>query len=132
MRTVLFLVVLIVADAVASAASGGFLPVGTGVGWKDGWVAEWRSDVPGLDVRDTETRVSSNLVKVVRRWTWRGTAPLEKVVLSVRYRMTGDPADLKPFLPGVLMYGNPSNRGRTDGRVPVYDGQPCEMPLKVR
>lgn len=105
----------------------GLLPAETGLGWTNGWVAAWRSDIPGLEVRDTKTDLAPGVVKVVRRWTWTGTTPLEKVVLSVRYRLRGVPEDLKPFLPGVLLYGNPSNRGRTDGRVPVYGGTPGEF-----
>jgi hypothetical protein len=67
--------------------------------------------------------VSDGLVKIVRRWTWKGKAPLEKATLSVRYRVEGVPAALKPFLPGILLYGNPSNRERKDGRVPVFAGE---------
>lgn len=115
------------ACAAARAAAGALLPAETGLGWKDGWTAGWCADVAGLEVRDTETRVSPDLVKVVRRWTWTGAEPLEKAVLSVRYRVDGEPADWRPYLPGVLMYGNPSNRGRTDGRVPVYAGRPGEF-----
>ena len=59
----------------------------------------------------------------VRRWTWKGGKPLRDVVLSLRYRMNGDPAELKPFIPGTLIFGNPSNKGRNDGRVPVYSGE---------
>jgi hypothetical protein len=105
----------------------GLLPVETGLGWEDGWIAEWHEHIPGLEVRDVTTRISPKLTKIVRRWTWKGTAPLEKVVLSVRYRITGNPRDWKPYLPGILHYGNPSNAGRTDGKVPVYAGEPGEF-----
>ena len=114
--------------AVATPVDG-MMPVETGFGWKDGWVAEWKSDVPGLDVRDTSARVRDGLVKVIRRWTWNGKEPLEKVTLSVRYRVKGDPKQLKPFMPGILMYGNPSNKGRTDGRVPVFAGEKGEFAI---
>ena len=100
-----------------------------GLGWTNGWVREWRRDVPGLKVSDSSERVSGSLVKVVRRWTWTGTEPLEQVTLSVRYRMDGDAKTLKPFIPGVLLYGNPSNKGRTDGRVPVFAGEPGEFAI---
>ena len=105
------------------------MPVEMGLGWKDDWVAEWKSDVPGLEVRDSSAKVRDGLVKVVRRWTWHGEEPLEKVTLSVRYRVAGDPKALKPFVPGVLMYGNPSNKGRTDGRVPVFAGEKGEFAI---
>ena len=122
---------LVFAAAVATGATlpAGLVPAEIGVGWKDGWVAEWRRDVPGLEVRDSSVKVREGLTKVVRRWTWSGKAPLEKVTLSVRYRMDGDPAALKPFMPGILMYGNPSNKGRTDGRVPVYAGEKGEFAI---
>ena len=111
----------------AAAAAAALRPCETGIGWKDGWVKAWAGDVPGLQVRDTTIRLSDSLTKVVRRWTWTGDRPLEEAVLSVRYRVEGDPADWKPYLPGILMYGNPSNRGRTDGRVPVYEGRAGEF-----
>ena len=107
----------------------GLMPAETGLGWKDGWVAEWRREVPGLEVRDSSVKVRDGLVKVVRRWTWNGKAPLEKATLSVRYRVDGDPKALKPFMPGILMYGNPSNAGRKDGRVPVYAGDKGEFAI---
>ena len=118
------------ACALRSYASTELLaPPEIGLGWADGWVREWRREVPGLDVTDTKRIVSENLTKVVRRWTWRGDKPLEKVTLSVRCRIPGDSREVKPFIPGILMYGNPSNRGRTDGRVPVYAGEKGEFAI---
>ena len=105
------------------------LPPEIGLGWTNGWVKAWQAEVPGLTVQDVTTRVSDRLVKVVRRWTWTGEKPLEEVTLSVRYRMEGASGDLTPFLPGILMYGNPSNAGRTDGRVPVYAGKDGEWAI---
>ena len=113
----------------APPIAAGLVPAETGLGWKNGWVAEWKGDVPGLEVRDTSAKVRDGLVKVVRRWTWTGKEPLEKATLSVRYRVDGDAKALKPFMPGILMYGNPSNKGRTDGRVPVYAGEKGEFAI---
>ena len=106
----------------SDAADAGLLPAEIGLGWENGWVKEWVRDVPGLTVTDVRTSAGDGFERVVRRWVWHGEKPLEKVTLSVRYRMKGDPKALKPFLPGVLLYGNPSNRGIRDGRVPVYFG----------
>ena len=105
------------------------MPPEIGLGWTNGWVREWRKDVPGLKVSDSKEKLSGRLTKVVRRWTWTGAEPLECVTLSVRYRMEGDSRILKPFIPGILLYGNPSNKGRTDGRVPVFAGEPGEFAI---
>lgn len=118
-----------VAAVAALTASAGLLPPETGIGWKNGWVDEWKSDVPGLLVEDSTEDVSDNLQKVVRRWTWTGKTPLEKVTLSVRCRIEGEPVALKPFIPGILLYGNPSNRGRRDWRVPVFAGEEGEFAI---
>ena len=107
---------------VALPSCAELLPAEIGLGWENGWVREWRSGVPGLKVQDFTAPASGGLVQVVRRWTWEGTAPLHEVTLSVRYRMHGIPAMLKPFIPGVVVYGNPSNKGRNDGLVPTYFG----------
>ena len=56
------------------------LPSVVGVGWTNGWVREWRKDVPGLCVTDSTVRVSDRLTKVVRRWTWTGDKPLDDYV----------------------------------------------------
>ena len=61
----------------APPIAAGLVPAETGLGWKNGWVAEWKGDVPGLEVRDTSAKVRDGLVKVVRRWTWTGKEPLD-------------------------------------------------------
>ena len=111
-----------------SAASGLDEPE-IGLGWTNGWVREWRSCIPGLKVTDSTHQVTNGLVRVVRRWEWGGSNSLERVTLCIRYHMDGDSPALKPFIPGVLLYGNPSNKGRTDGRVPVFAGEPGEFAI---
>ncbi len=111
------------------AIRSGLLPAEVGIGWANGWVREWHRNVPGLSVRDSETKVSKELTKVVRRWTWEGSVPLEKVTLGVRFHIKGDSVALKPYLPGILMYGNASNKGRKDGRVPVFSGGKGEFAI---
>ena len=118
-----------VAAILSVAADAALLPPEIGLGWTNGWVREWRADVPGLTVADSAMAVTGGLTKVVRRWTWTGTNPLEQVTLSVRYHVPGDPLKLKPFIPGILLYGNPSNAGRKDGRVPVFAGEPGEFAI---
>lgn len=103
--------------------------VAVGLGWENGWVKEWRDSVDGLEVRETRSAAAGGLEKVVVRWTWKGDRPLEQVTLAVREKVRGRPERLKPFLPGILMYGNPSNAGRIDGRVPVYAGKSGEFAI---
>ena len=103
------------------------LPPCIGRGWTNGWVKSWVMPPAELEVRDDCERLASGFTRVTRRWTWRGATPLEEVTLSVRVHVAG--ANLKPFIPGVLMYGNPSNAGRKDGRVPVYGGQSGEFAI---
>lgn len=129
-KTILAATFASAAIVAASASSTSIeLDRSIGLGWNNGWVQEWKETVPGLTIADSTAKVRDGLVKVVRRWTWTGKAPLEKVTLSVRYRMPGVPASIKPFMPGILMYGNPSNKGRKDGRVPVFAGEPGEFAI---
>ena len=113
----------------ALTASAGLMPPEMGIGWKNGWVDEWKDNVPGLLVEDKTEEAPGNLLKVVRRWEWTGKVPIEKVTLSVRYRVEGAPSALKPFIPGILLYGNPSNKGRRDWRVPVFAGEEGEFAI---
>lgn len=100
-----------------------------GLGWEDGWVKEWRTP-PALCVTETCERLDDGFEKHVRRWEWTGTSPLEQVTLAVRLHVAGDPRALKPFVPGVLMYGNPSNAGRaSEEAVPVYAGEKGEFAI---
>ena len=115
--------------AVSARAADGLQRANVGIGWKDGWIEKWEDTVPGLEVRDSSVKLADGLTRVVRRWTWTGKSPLEKVTLSVRFRLKGVPSALKPFMPGILLYGNPSNKGRTDGRVPVYAGGKGEFAI---
>ena len=96
----LILVVGAAAQGKGASADVGLLPPEIGLGWENGWVKEWVRDVPGLTVTDVRTPAGDGFERVVRRWVWHGSKPLEKVTLSVRYRMKGDSTALKPFLPG--------------------------------
>ncbi|QDV61682.1 hypothetical protein Mal65_08090 [Crateriforma conspicua] len=71
-------------------------------------------------------RVDDNgLVHAKRRWQYLGDAPSGPVVLSVRYRVSprGDDS-LKPFLPGIQYYGNPSGTRIDPTRVPTWQSEP--------
>ena len=123
------LLILSLAFVASLQAGAELLPPEIGIGWTNGWVREWRRDVPGLKVTDSSNEQPNGLVRVVRRWSWEGATPLKQVTLGVRYRVPGDSRRLKPFIPGVLLYGNPSNKGRTDGRVPVFAGEKGEFAI---
>ncbi len=112
-----------------ASGEGLLVPAETGLGWTDGWVAVWKTSIPDLKIEDTRRQVADNLVRIVRRWTWNGREPLERVVLSIRLHIPGESPTLKPFIPGVLLYGNPSNAGRKDGRVPVFAGEKGEFAI---
>lgn len=111
----------------AGEPPAGLLPPLVGRGWVNGWIQSWEQPPSGLEVRDAYEPLAPGFTRVTRRWTWRGKTPLEQVTLAVRIHVGG--ARLKPFIPGILMYGNPSNAGRTDGRVPVYAGAPGEFAI---
>ena len=127
--------VAVLAASAGCSVAGELLPAEVGVGWTNGWVREWKREVPGLEVRDWSRPVTNGLVRVVRRWTYSGAEPLKEIVLSVRYRLPGDATRQRPFIPSVLLYGNPSNwknyygnRGKARfERVPVYKGLPGEF-----
>ena len=123
------LFVLSLAFVASLQVGAGLLPSEIGIGWTNGWVREWHRDVPGLKVCDSRSELPNGLVRIVRRWTWDGSTPLKQVTLGVRYRVPGDSRRLRPFIPGVLLYGNPSNKGRTDGRVPVFAGEKGEFAI---
>lgn len=106
-----------------------FAAVSIGIGWENSWVKEWHDTVDGLEVREMRALATNGLEKVNVRWTWTGAKPLERVTLAVREPVVGNPTSLKPFMPGIMLYGNPSNVGRTDGRVPVYAGQTGEFAI---
>ena len=107
-----------------------------GLGWKDGWPAEWRhaepvrSEMVGgwtllhgvialeggeLVVRDSY-READGLLLARRRWEWHGKEPLRQATLSVRWQALRAGGAV-PFLPGISFHGNPSG-ARTSGVVP--------------
>ena len=120
--------------------------------WKDGWPADWhharpeRVETAGpwtlvsghvdlaegrLELCDAY-RLEGELVRCLRRFAWRGKAPLCTCTLSVRWVIPGA-ANVKPLLPGIIYYGNPMG-GRTPDAVAnltvaVHGGKPGEESL---
>jgi hypothetical protein len=102
-------------------------------GWSDGWPSGWHHAAPEsvrtengwtvleghldlaggrLELRDSY-RVEGDLVLGRRRFEWKGTAPLPRCSLSVRWIApdadpgSGPATGAVPFLPGISFNGNP-------------------------
>ena len=78
-----------------------------------------------LLLRDAYRVTPDSLLHCVRRYEWQGTAPLQGVTLSVRWKVVG--AALRPFLPGILYYGNKNGAKVNDRIIPVYSGAEGEL-----
>ena len=112
-------------------------------GWPAGWIhakpsrrevrGSWailhgtvETDAGPLEVRDAY-RTEGDRIHVIRRFTWRGKAPLEKCALAIRW-VVPDAGAASPLLPGISYYGNPSG-ARNPSRVPLHAGVPGEPSL---
>ena len=78
-----------------------------------------------LLLRDAYRITPDSLLHCVRRYEWQGTALLQGVTLSVRWKVAG--AALRPFLPGILYYGNKNGAKVNDRIIPVYSGAEGEL-----
>jgi hypothetical protein len=67
------------------------------------------------------------MIRCIRRFEWTGDETLEKVTLSVRWKVEGDL--LQAFLPGILYYGNPSAEKNRPEYNPIYHGHPGELSI---
>ncbi|MDN5201902.1 hypothetical protein QQ008_11025 [Fulvivirgaceae bacterium BMA10] len=63
-------------------------------------------------------------VRCIRRFEWKGKETLDKVTLSVRWKVPS--GNTAAFLPGILYYGNPSGEKNGSERVPVFHGKAGE------
>ncbi|MBR4929961.1 MAG: hypothetical protein IKZ00_04080, partial [Bacteroidaceae bacterium] len=129
---------------VASVPEEGLWSVAAG--WQNDWMADWRHARPSateksgewtivkgqmelqggmLLLRDAYRITPDSLLHCVRRYEWQGTAPLQGVTLSVRWKVAG--AALRPFLPGILYYGNKNGAKVNDRIIPVYSGAEGEL-----
>ena len=115
--------------------------------WENNWPANWRhAKATKISQIDDWTVVTGKLVlpegewllkdyyrkedkkiKCIRRFEWRGKQALEKITLSVRWQAPSSNA--KPFLPGILYYGNPSGEKNGKNNVPWFHGAPGEEAL---
>lgn len=113
-------------------------------GWPAGWVhaqpakvwdeGDWirvsgQLDLPQgrLDLLDSYRR-EGDVVRGVRRFTWRGKSDLPRCTLSVRWIVPGA-TNAKPLLPGIVYYGNPSGARTGAGAVAVHAGVSGDMSL---
>ena len=117
-------------------------------GWTNGWPADWVHAQPAkisqagewtivagqlelpagrLDLLDAY-RIEGEVVRGVRRFTWRGKTALPRCTLSVRWQVPGA-TNAKPLLPGILYYGNPSGARTGAGAVAVHAGVPGDASI---
>ncbi|MBQ2374426.1 MAG: hypothetical protein II299_04895 [Alistipes sp.] len=112
--------------------------------WMEGWVyaspqrmeqsGEWTIlsgemviDGGVMIVRDCYRQINDGLVQCRRRYEWRGGKTLEKVNLSVRWRMKG--SKMQTFVPGVIYYGNKNGAKINSNIIPVYNGEAGEFAI---
>jgi len=115
--------------------------------WKNDWPADWKHASPtkveqsgdwqiltgtlelpegNFELRDAY-RKEGNRIKCIRRFVWKGEKALDKVTLSVRWKI--DAQKPQAFLPGILYYGNPSGEKNGAHKVPVYHGETGEKAI---
>ena len=133
-------------QALITPASEGLWSIATG--WENDWMTDWSHANPThieyLDnwtiltgsivlpegemlLRDSYSEVDNGLIKCVRRFEWKGPDTLRNATLSVRFRMEG--SQLKPFLPGILYYGNKMGAKVNPDIIPVYTGHAGEFAI---
>ena len=121
---------------------------GVATKWENDWLAGWiyaspqrmeqsgewtilsgEMEIDGgvMIVRDCYRQINDGLVQCRRRYEWRGGKTLEKVNLSVRWRMKG--SKMQTFVPGVIYYGNKNGAKINSNIIPVYNGEAGEFAI---
>lgn len=116
--------------------------------WQNDWMSAWvhgsptqKENVNGwtiltgklpigqgeMLVRDAYRLEENGLIHGIRRYQWAGKDTLHKASLSVRFQWRD--GGLKPFMPGILYYGNPAGAKVNDKIIPVYTSQPGEFAI---
>ena len=115
--------------------------------WRDGAPAEWRHVRAVTCERTGEWtilsgelacrggrwllrdayRVEDDLLHCIRRYEWTEGPALDSVTLGIRWQLP--PCPVRPFLPGILYYGNPSGARNTPDNVVRYEGRAGEFAL---
>jgi len=117
------------------------------LGWKNKWPSDWKHVKPTHLESVGEWKILSGSLKLsqgewifkdfykydlgkikcIRRFEWKGKTELDSITLAVRWTI---PSRItKPFLPGILYYGNPSGEINGKNNVPWYHNQPGEEAL---
>lgn len=132
--------VLAAGEVVAQSPAEGLWSVSCS--WRDGWPADWHHASPKQTLTQGEWtivrgeiqacggtwqledayRPEAEMIRGLRRFTWKGKQPAKQATLSVRFEAAADSA--QAVLPGILYHGNPS--GANSGRVPAATGAPGE------
>ena len=110
--------------------------------WKDDWPADWHHARPQAVQKSGDWTILSGTIKLqegdwhfqdayrqeggrikcIRRFEWHGEQALEKVTLSIRWKVNSN--NVQAFLPGILYYGNPSGERNGMHKVPVFHWNP--------
>ncbi|MFO0468024.1 MAG: hypothetical protein ACK5ZX_01790 [Bacteroidota bacterium] len=121
-----------------SSPSEGLWSIATS--WENEWPSKWQHVHPDTILKDgkwTILRGTLNLpegkfllkdsyieegekVKCIRRYEWQGKKTLETVTLAIRWAIPQK--EVKPFLPGIIYYGNPSGKKNGENNVPWLNG----------
>ncbi|MDP4291934.1 MAG: hypothetical protein Q8908_12700, partial [Bacteroidota bacterium] len=127
------------------APSEGLWSIATG--WKNDWYTTWSHANPtsyresgswqilegkmtmpqGEWLLRDSYRQENGRIHCIRRFEYKGKAPLKQVVLSVRWQVPFKNSQV--FMPGILYYGNPSGEKNSKNKVPAYHGNMGEMAL---
>ena len=133
-------------NTIVSAPAEGLWSVATD--WQNDWMCDWHHASPErieqvgqwsivhgkialeqgeLVLRDSYRQAENGLLHCIRRFEWHGSAPLEKVTLSVRLNVAGEA--LMPCLPGILYYGNKNGAKVNSNIIPVYNATAGEFAI---
>ncbi len=133
-------------ETILQSPSEGLWSVATD--WQNDWMSSWvhgsptreesvngwkiltgKMEIQGgeMSVRDAYRLEESGMVHGVRRYEWNGKDTLRKASLSVRFQWRDQ--GLKPFMPGILYYGNPAGAKVNDKIIPVYKSEPGEFAI---
>lgn len=115
--------------------------------WENNWCADWHhiqatelTEVgewkvvtgqlflpEGIMLLKDYYKDEGELVKCIRRFEWKGSKTLDQMTFSVRWQTPVSKA--KPFLPGIMYYGNPSGEKNGKSDVAWYHSKEGDQAL---